>query len=456
METMDRIQQLLVEQKFFEAQKLIEASLTQGTHSRHHLLLLLFESLFLQQKEIPPELLIDLAEKEFELRHFDRSLELLNKIKLSQFETRVLKIKFSIAQERGQIKILYDLVSDHLLRLFEKQIPHIPDWIRSVIDKYFRDDFNILIKILAIELAVNHLEKAEELLRELILSSVERSSPKVLNNRLLALCDILKSSIKGHLDIYYSLCLIHTSGIQEKAQYKKIIEMIIYFDDFKFQVMVLDLLNKIELKSEAEELAQAIRKNTHYSYVYLDKYFPHLKRYFFKPQTSVITPEQKLPTPDIELTEKYWSSVVTTWEIAEEPEEVETYIHLLKHTEFSVEQLCDIAVGFLQAEVPRAALAAAERALQSSSNRSDFLKASYLKISALFLLKDFRVVIDTCLNALEKVESTADLLSFLYAQGEAYIRMGLANDARIILKQIIKIDSSYRLAKERLEKLNEI
>ena len=49
-----------------------------------------------------------------------------------------------------------------------------------------------------------------------------------------------------------------------------------------------------------------------------------------------------------------------------------------------------------------------------------------------------------------------DILSFLYTQAEAYQRLNLKREARRALQKIISIDPHYRLASERLEKLNEV
>lgn len=71
-------------------------------------------------------------------------------------------------------------------------------------------------------------------------------------------------------------------------------------------------------------------------------------------------------------------------------------------------------------------------------------------------MKDFRAALDTCLEAISKATTKDDVLSFLYGQAEIYIRLNQVRDARKILSKILSIDSKYRLAKERLDKLNEI
>jgi tetratricopeptide (TPR) repeat protein len=93
--------------------------------------------------------------------------------------------------------------------------------------------------------------------------------------------------------------------------------------------------------------------------------------------------------------------------------------------------------------------------INGKDNRN-YLKACYLKGSALFRLADFRGVLDLSLEALNKAESKDDILSFMYLQAESYLQMGKKLEAKKVLTQILSIDSNYRLTRYRLEGLNEI
>lgn len=68
-------------------------------------------------------------------------------------------------------------------------------------------------------------------------------------------------------------------------------------------------------------------------------------------------------------------------------------------------------------------------------------------------LKDFRGALDLSLQALERSHKQEDVLSIMYSQAEAYLRLGHKNYARQTLKRILSIDENYRLTKQRLEKL---
>lgn len=140
----------------------------------------------------------------------------------------------------------------------------------------------------------------------------------------------------------------------------------------------------------------------------------------------------------------------------EDFEDEQRYFNLIKYQTYTTDQLCDLAVSFLQSEMPRVALKASQQAIAQSETDKDYLKGSYLKLTCLLLLKDFRAALDTCLEAISKATTKDDVLSFLYGQAEIYIRLNQVRDARKILSKILSIDSKYRLAKERLDKLNEI
>jgi hypothetical protein len=54
------------------------------------------------------------------------------------------------------------------------------------------------------------------------------------------------------------------------------------------------------------------------------------------------------------------------------------------------------------------------------------------------------------------VELKNDILSFLYAQAEAYIGLGEKDKAKVVLTKVVSIDHQYRMARERLEKIDEV
>ena len=69
---------------------------------------------------------------------------------------------------------------------------------------------------------------------------------------------------------------------------------------------------------------------------------------------------------------------------------------------------------------------------------------------------DCRAALDVSLEALNFSITQNDILSFLYSQAEAHLRLKEYRAAKNVLKRILAIDASYRMAKERLERLNAI
>jgi multidrug resistance efflux pump len=69
---------------------------------------------------------------------------------------------------------------------------------------------------------------------------------------------------------------------------------------------------------------------------------------------------------------------------------------------------------------------------------------------------DYRAALDTAYEALTQAKTENDILSFLYAQAEAHINLHESKQAKSLLKKVLSIDKNYRLAKEKLETLDEI
>lgn len=460
MESIIQLRQMMAEQKFFEVQRLIEVQLTLKSDNRHELLSLYFDSLQAQQKKIPVSLLLELAEFESDSNNHVVVLQLLGDINsetAQKYFIRIQKLKIKAAEDKGQMDQLYLLLNDFLMRQFEKQIPFLPVWASEKIEKYFIHDFSLKLKELALTLLLNNVDKAETLTRDLIISCIEKSSPKGTTAKLSSIGEVLRSGEnKAYLEIYQNFCFISARGISEKSDYKKIVEMVLYYDDFKFQVMVLNLLHQLGLKEEAFDYSSAVRINPHYDFVYFDKFFSHLKNYFVQPAAKIKEQTLEILKPDLKLSGKYSSEIMSPVLDVEEFEDEQRYFNLIKYQTYTTDQLCDLAVSFLQSEMPRVALKASQQAIAQSETDKDYLKGSYLKLTCLLLLKDFRAALDTCLEAISKATTKDDVLSFLYGQAEIYIRLNQIRDARKILSKILSIDSKYRLAKERLDKLNEI
>jgi tetratricopeptide (TPR) repeat protein len=268
---------------------------------------------------------------------------------------------------------------------------------------------------------------------------------------------VLKSSPNlQYLEIYKNFISILANGVQEKKDFKKITEIVIFTEDFKLQALILNLLLKEGLDEVAKDLAQEMRQNKEYNYVYLDKYLPQLKSFFFQPAVKNLIPVARLLTDSdlkLEKASPYQQAEEETMEISDEEELLS---QLLKHQSFSSNELLDIAVSFVQAEFYKAALKAAEMAFSLTEEVEIRLKANYLKVTCLLKTGDYRAALDVSLGALSYSITQNDILSFLYSQAEAHLKLKEYKDAKRILKKILIIDANYRMTKERLERLDAI
>lgn len=457
LEAIEQIRQMMADEKYFEAQKIIEVQLKINSVDRYSLLKLYFESLTNQNKFIPEELQIELAERSLENKEKKIATNLLQTKFSEKYFSRLSKLRLKNSVENGNFDETYKVLSEFILKQFESQRPVLPEWIDVYIKNYFRNDFAINLKLLSINLLRNDLNSSEEIIKKLIISTCEMSSNRSCIEKIKMIGQVLSgASNKGRLEVYQNLCFIYSEGIKEKSDYKKLIEMIIFFDEFKFQVLVLNLLFKLGLEDQVKEFTVTVRLNKSYSFVYLDKYYPKLKNFFHSAKTDQRKNENKILAPDLLITEKIKSEILSPVEELELVNEEVQYNNILKYQNFDNNQLCELSVSFIQSQMPRIALTASELAVNVSKNDKEFLKASYLKFTSLMLVSDFRAAIDTCIFALEKAETKDDVLSFLYGKAEAYIRLNLTKEAKKVLRNILEIDSNYRLAKERLEKLNEI
>lgn len=457
LEAIDQIRQMMAEQKFFEAQKLIEIQLKLSSINNFQILKLYYQSLIPQNKLLSPELQLQLIEKALEQDELSLAEEIIENKISDRYFNRQLILKLKIFEKKGNVDEIYKSLSAFILRQFEYQTPYLPEWINNLKERYFKNDFGLNLKILSIYLLINDINNSEKILKQIIVSSVETATQRGLEEKIKTIGEILSNAKnKGRLEIYQNFCQIYTNGINEKSDYKKIIEMVIFFEDFKFQIFCLNLLQKINLNEIAEDYSKSVKENKDYSFVYLEKFFPHLKKLFIKKEIIESHPIRPIPNLNIEFDEKPSKDILPPLKEPEVEEDVKQYKNILKYQNFTSSQLCDLAVGFIQSEMPKVALEASLLATEISTSEEDYLKACYLKLTSQMLINDFRAAVDTSIDALQFARSQEDILSFLYGQAEAYIRLNLKSEASMVLKNIISIDEKYRFAKERLEKLNEI
>jgi len=450
----------MAEQKFFEVQRAVELQLSLKSDDRGELISLYVESLNAQSKNVPLEILLELAQFESQNNNHDAVVSLLSIFSAQDINKNfkiINQLLFNALDAKGRVSELYELISEFLLHQFETRNPSIPDFVSHSIDKYFKHDFYLKLKILAISLMLQDLKKSLSLTQELIYDCFEHPSPKGGSGKLKLIEEVLKTeTATGPLEIYQSFCRISSSGIDDKADYKRLVEMVIYFDDFKMQTLVLNLMHQLGHFKESELYADVLKKNQTYSFVYFDKFFPGLKKYFIKTSSQNITEEktefliQKEEKIDSAIGNERSQEITSEYV---EKEDVNSYLQFLKYQDLDINQLCDIATSFLQSEMPSVALKASELIIEKCSDEQSFLKGAYLKLTSLLQMKDYRAALDICLQALSKAETQNDLLSFLYGQAEALTRLHMHKEARLVLSRILAIDAHYRLAKERLDKL---
>lgn len=457
VESISKIQHLLAESKFVEAQKECEVLLA-GPKDQEtaDLIELYFESLKAQSKPVPHELVFTLLEKILPLQ-VDKAKEWVNHLlqEKSRDQQRLLLLEIQIAEIKGQTEELYHLISKYQLIRIEASTPLIPNFVEKLINKYFIQDFHLQLQKLVMCLMRSDLVTAEGLIISLILSCFERTSSKGSKDKLNSLYEVLKTTGNiYHLEMYRSFCSLIVDGLKEKKDYKKLIELVIYTENFKLQALLLNTLEKFALDEVAQEYANVVRQNKDYSYVYFDKYFPDLKPYFFR-KAAVKALEETSTFEPVEVEkQKTPSNLWSDEEIPEVNDEEILLTQLLKHQDFQASELLDIAVSFLQSDLFRAARSASEMALELAKEDSEKLKASYLKVICLLKTGDYRSAVDVSFQALNISKTQNDVLSFLYSQAEAYLKLKEYKNARTVLKKILSIDAGYRLAKERLEKLN--
>ena len=457
VESLAKLQQLMAESRFVEAEKLAEVYLIDKKYDGvHELQLYYFEILLAQEKKIPDLLLIKFLNSKI-----DQDLDLVQKwipyvdSKNKKIERSLLQLKIFISEKQGLNQQLYELLQKFLVSQFEKKQTTIPDLIENLIRKYFPDDFNFKILKLSNDLHAYNLQNIETKIKDLILSCFESSTYRNRIEKINKIKNVLSNAGKiYHLEIYKSFCYLLTEGIQTKKDLKKLIEVIIYFNEVKFQITILWILDKNNLDEVAKQYSDVIRGNGKFKFVYLSKHYPGLTRYFSKQENEkkILESHEKI---DIDLDLQDSKQEVIDLELISVISDEERMIpHLVKLQSYESPQLLDLSVSLYQTELYFAACEVAKIAYELESSNVQKLKAIYLKTCSLLRLGDYRAVVDESLKALQISETQNDVLSFLYSLSEAYLKLGDKQQAKNILTRIVSIDEKYRLAKLKLENLN--
>jgi hypothetical protein len=459
LESIAIIRQLLAESKLMEAQRALEAKLSMSNISERPELLILYHQVLTQQHKHPPrELLLELSESHLPINP-ELSHNYLNEIKKSDVAAIFRRFKLAsitVASALGRVDELYSLISEFQAYLYEHKVPAIPLMLSDLIDKFFKKDFHLKLQRLALCLQLNDITTAEKLIEDLVEINVEKPAPKGICEKFKQITAVLNaSSLEGSLIIYRNFCHFMAEGISDKADYKKLAEIVIFFDSFKFQAHVLNLLDKLGLEEICYGYAKVIKENIKYDFVYFAKFYSHLKKYLVQlPEPEII--ESNQPAMDLTLEQPGFQLTNDTQWALEYIDEEAAVISAIKHGNFSQTELLDIATNLIQSRLYKGAASAAELARQQAGPPAELLKAVYLKMISLLHLGDYRAVLDLSIDALAHAEREDDLLSFMYAQAEALVHLGQTDQARKTLDNIVSIQSNYRFAREKLEKLNEI
>lgn len=461
MDSHREIRQMMAEGKYLEAKTQLDVMIAAaGDEFRTELLSMLLECYTVLHQQAPPPLIFDYlqqiistspqeATKLFEIIRDDAELN-------DRRAFQMLAMKMT--EKKGNLLELHRLISRMQITSLERGRPVLDPEVTATIQKYFRHDYALKLQRLALTLALSRIDLAESLCRAILLGIHEKTMSKKTKTMLSGLKDVLNApECTGMLILYRNYCQLALEGLSSRRDFKLLAELVIGFDDFEMQVMLLQIMDHHQLSESAQDLVEVIKGHSGYSFVYIDKHYPELKGYFVELRKAPQDTTKDLESPDLELNEALHSTQVSfTLPLIDEPEEAENkMIRLLKHQDYSFRELCDLAVSFLQSDLPTAADEASSLALKKSQSDEEFLGACYLRISSLMRLQDFRSALDHTWQALEKTQTQDDLLSMLYTQAECFVQLKRFSDARKILKRIIQLDPEYRLARERLEKLHE-
>ncbi len=445
----------MAEENFSGAELASEASLISALPShRSELIQIYLESLLNQKKTLPDQLVMEVINliwdknPEEAILFFDGASE---ELKRSQ-DSRILFFRMKLAEKRGNIQELHDLISNFHLRIYERNVPYVPAFVSQLIQKYFRTDFQLRLQGLALAMLRKDLVGAEDQARELILETFEKSTPKIMRDKLSLMFNVLHTQVeKGPLEIFQNLLGIYLRGFEEKKDYKRLAEIVIYFDDFRFNVMVMQILFRHEYWDMCTDYSRELVAHKNYDFVYIAKHFPDLKKYFVT-MTQAVPRTTSWESPDLTLDEDPVPMSLSQAS-SERSEDEQLLIQLVKGQDFSDAALLELCVSFLQSELPRVSIASGLIVHERAKDQKIKLKAAYLVLTALLQSGDYRKAVDLALESMKLVSTTDDLLSFLYCEAEAYLRMEMNSEAKQVLKKILSIDSGYRMARERLEKL---
>ncbi|MFA5584197.1 MAG: hypothetical protein WDA09_08275, partial [Bacteriovoracaceae bacterium] len=143
MDNLEKIRLMMAEQRYIEAQQLLEKILI--LEKSQELLGLLIEVYLLQGASLPYDLALEFVKSNNDPH---QSLEIISHLNHQGIESKVLEIQ--LYASLGSLNKLNEKISDFYLFLFERKIPRVFDEVISLRKKYLQNDFNLELKELAL------------------------------------------------------------------------------------------------------------------------------------------------------------------------------------------------------------------------------------------------------------------------------------------------------------------
>ncbi len=453
VEQIEKIRLMMAEQRYIEAQQLVEQTMLM--HKSDQLLGLYIEIHLLQDSQLPyPETVSFIKIIQEQDPH--HGLDLLFKLNAQTVEVKILEL--NLYARLGALDELYKSISNFYLYLYERKIPRVFINVQELRKKYFSSDFKLELQEIALEADRGWTTDLESRINRIIQDCFQSYNVKNRTDKIQQLYQIIEAfPFNNGSRITASLLKLYLEGIKEAKDYKKLIELVLYFEDISMKAIVLNLLDKLGLESASASYADSFKLNTDYNFVLFEKYYPHLKKYFVTAKKEVI--KEFLPTTEIDLTLSGVNEDYDGDNLIHEVDESNSdsdILDNLKHLEYDLTGWLNLSVSFIQSDFPKSALFCAQCVRDLATTDEEFLKGSYLATHALMKSHDYRLALDYCYEAIERSVLETDMLSFSYLEAELLIQLGEKRAAKIVISEIQKIDADYRLSSKMQKRLDEI
>lgn len=453
VEQIEKIRLMMAEQRYIEAQQLVEQTMLM--HKSDQLLGLYIEIHQLQDSLLPYSETVAFV-KTIQEQDPHRSLDLLFKLKAQTIEVKLLEM--NLYARLGALDELYKSISNFYLYLYERKIPRIFVEVQNLRRKFFTKDFKLELQEIAVEADRGWTNDLENRINHVIQECFQSYNVKNRLEKIQQIHQVVEAfPFTNSSRIIAALLKLYLEGVKGPKDYKKLIELVLYFEEISMKAIVLNLLDKLELQSAAASYADSFKLNADYNFVLFEKYYPHLKKYFVTAKKESV--QDFLQTTEIDLTLSKDIEDNDEEDVIHDMDETNSdsdILENLKHLEYDLTGWLNLSVGFLQSDFPKSAHFCAQRVRQMAMTDEDFLKGSYLATHALMKSQDYRLALDYCYEAIERSTLETDMLSFSYLEAELLIQLGEKKAAKIVISEIQKIDADFRLSSKMQKRLDEI